>query len=152
MTHLKKTISDSVSLQLCLTLCDPMDCRVPSFPCILRLREIRKMSPTHLHLIIHTAISGLGWTVAHQLLCPRDSLGKNTGVGCHTLLQGIFLTHGLNPCLLCLLQWQAGSLPLAPPGRPSHRVEYCWKIMYCFCLCWVFTAAHELSLAVASGD
>ena len=39
--------------------------------------------------------------------------GKNTGVGCHSLLQGIFLTHGLNPSLLSLLHWQAGSLSLA---------------------------------------
>ena len=31
-------------------------------------------------------------TVAHQLLCPWDSLGKNTGVVCYFLLQGIFLT------------------------------------------------------------
>ena len=27
---------------------------------------------------------------------------KNTGVGCHALFQGIFLTQGSNPCLLCL--------------------------------------------------
>ena len=32
-----------------------------------------------------------------------DSPGKNTGVGCHALLQGIFPTQILNPCLLCLL-------------------------------------------------
>ena len=31
-----------------------------------------------------------------------NSLGKNTGVGCHFLLQGIFLTHGLNPRLLAV--------------------------------------------------
>ena len=73
-------------------------------------------------------------------LCPWDSPGKNTGVGidlpdpgiepvslkssalasgffakytrvgCHALLQGIFLTQGLNPCLLSLLHWQGGSL------------------------------------------
>ena len=43
--------------------------------------------------------------------------GKNTGVGCRALLQGIFSTQGLNPCLLHLLHWQAGSLPLAPPGK-----------------------------------
>ena len=35
-----------------------------------------------------------------RLLCPWDSPGQNTGVGCHALFQGIFLTHGLNPCLL----------------------------------------------------
>ena len=38
-----------------------------------------------------------------RLLCPRDFPGKNTGVGCHFLLQGIFLTQGLNPSLLYLL-------------------------------------------------
>ena len=31
---------------------------------------------------------------------------------------GIILTRGLNPCLLCLLHWLVGSLPLAPPGKP----------------------------------
>ena len=49
-----------------------------------------------------------------RLRCPWDSPGKDTGVGCHFLLQGIFLTQGSNPCLLCLLHWQVGSLPLAP--------------------------------------
>ena len=32
-----------------------------------------------------------------RLLFHGDSLGKNTGVGCHALLQGIFSTRGLNP-------------------------------------------------------
>ena len=32
--------------------------------------------------------------------CHVDSLGKNTGVGCHTFLQGIFPTQGSNPGLL----------------------------------------------------
>ena len=53
-----------------------------------------------------------------KLLCPWDSPGKNTGVGCHALLQGIFMTQGLNPHLLQLLHWQADSLSLAPPGKP----------------------------------
>ena len=46
------------------------------------------------------------------------SPGKNTGVGCHFLLQGIFPTQESNPRLLCFLYWQAGSLPLVPPGKP----------------------------------
>ena len=62
---------------------------------------------------------GLGST---RLLCPWDSPGKNTSVGCHALLQGIFLMQGLNLGLLCLLHWQAGSLPLAPPGKPTSSV------------------------------
>ena len=47
-----------------------------------------------------------------RLLCPWDSPGKNTGVDCHSLLQGIFPTQGLKSHLLCLRHWQAGSLPL----------------------------------------
>ena len=47
---------------------------------------------------------------------------KNSGVGCHFLLQGIFLTQGLNPYLLRLLHWQAGSLPHAPLGKRINHV------------------------------
>ena len=39
------------------------------------------------------------WTAASRLLCPWASLGKNTGVGCNALLQGIFPTQGSNPSL-----------------------------------------------------
>ena len=39
-------------------------------------------------------------TVAHRLLCPWDFPGKNTRVGCHFLLQGIFFTQRSNPGLL----------------------------------------------------
>ena len=47
------------------------------------------------------------------------SQGKNTGVGCLFLLQGIFLTQGSNPSLLRLLHWQVDSLPLKELGRMS---------------------------------
>ena len=50
-------------------------------------------------------------------LCPWDFPGKNIGVGCHFLLQGIFPTQGSNLHLLYLLHWQTSSLPLAPPGK-----------------------------------
>ena len=50
----------------------------------------------------------------------QDFPGKNTGVGCRALLQGIFLTQGSNLCLLYLLRWQTGSLPLEPPGKTHH--------------------------------
>ena len=53
-----------------------------------------------------------------RLVCPWDSPGKNTGLDCHALLQGIFPTQESNPGLLHLLHWQAGSLPLAPLGNP----------------------------------
>ena len=48
-----------------------------------------------------------------RLFCLWDFPGKNTGVVCHFLLQGIFLTEGLNPCLL---PWQVVSLPLCHLG------------------------------------
>ena len=67
-------------------------------------------------------------------LCPTlcDPTGCNTpGSSVHGILQarilewvampafqGIFLTQWSNPCLSCLLHWQAGSLPAAPPGNP----------------------------------
>ena len=38
-----------------------------------------------------------------RLLCPWDSPGKSTGVGCRALLPGVFLTPGSNPCPL---QWK----------------------------------------------
>ena len=52
--------------------------------------------------------------------------------GLHTLLQGIFPIQGLNPHLLCLLHWQANSLPLVPPGKPllshsKHQFMKFWK-------------------------
>ena len=56
-----------------------------------------------------------------RLHCPWDFPGKNTGVSCHFLLQGIFQTQGLNPHFLHLLHWQVGSLPLMPPGKPKYQ-------------------------------
>ena len=51
-----------------------------------------------------------------RFLCPRDFPGNNTGVGCHFLLQKIFLTKGSN---LSLLHWQADSLPLSLQRSPQ---------------------------------
>ena len=66
-----------------------------------------------------------------RLLCPWDSPGRNTGVSCHVLLQGIFPTQGWNPHLFYLLHWWVGSLPLAPPGKlkcflPQRHFEFSW--------------------------
>ena len=48
-----------------------------------------------------------------RLLCPWDFPGRNTGVGCHFLLQGIF------PTPTHLLHWWADSVPLSHLGSPS---------------------------------
>ena len=76
-----------MSLQSCLTLCDPMDYSQPG-------------------------------SSGHGIL--QD---KNTGVGCHFLLQGMFPAEESNLGFLCLLHWQVGSLPLAPPGK-SYQSEW----------------------------
>ena len=53
-----------------------------------------------------------------QLLCPWVFPGKNTGVGCHFLLQGIFLPNpGIEPASPAL----AGRFfTPEPPGKPSY--------------------------------
>ena len=55
-----------------------------------------------------------------RLLCPWDSPGKHTGVGCHFLLQGIFPTQRSN---LHLLPWWADSLPRGHLGRPFWAAQ-----------------------------
>ena len=81
------------SLQLCLTLCDPLDYSLPGF-----------------------SVHGTVALYPTRLLFPWDSPGKNPGVGCH------FLQGSSQPrdqiCVSCLLHWWVGSLPLAPPGKP----------------------------------
>ena len=49
-----------------------------------------------------------------RLLCPWNSPDKNTGVGCQSLLQGIFLTQGQNQ-----VSHTADSLPSDPSGKPD---------------------------------
>ena len=55
-----------------------------------------------------------------RLLCRWDFPGKNTGVGCHFLLQGLFLTQRANQ----FPDWQADSLPLSHQGSPHEWVQY----------------------------
>ena len=57
--------------------------------------------------------------------CPWDFPGKNTVVGCHFLLQGIFPTQSSN---LRLLHWQMDSLPLIHQGSPLlfTQEEFMW--------------------------
>ena len=56
-----------------------------------------------------------------SLLCQWGSPGKNTGVGCHALLQGSFANQGSNPGPLHLLHWQVGPFPLVTPWEPSKK-------------------------------
>ena len=54
-----------------------------------------------------------------RFLCPWDSPGKNTGVGCHFFLQGIFPIQGSKPPVSPAL---AGRFfTTVPPGKPECR-------------------------------
>ena len=69
--------------------------------------------PCHACCLVMSDSFAAPWT---RLLCTWNFPGKNTGTGCHILIQGIFWTQGSSLCLLRLLHWQANSLPL-PPKR-----------------------------------
>ena len=76
-----------------------------------------------------------------RLLCPWDSPGKNTAVGCCALRQGIFPTQESDPRLLRLLHWQVGSSPLAPPGEPCSS-----SFSPCFCgICGSYISVMNVS-------
>ena len=69
-----------------------------------------------LQIVIVVVLSDSLWSYTLQsarLLCPWDLPGTNTGVGCHFLLQGIFSTQGLHPCLL---HWQVDTLSVSHLG------------------------------------
>ena len=61
-----------------------------------------------------------------RFLCPWDFPGKNTGIGGHFLLQGIFLTQWSN---WSLLHWWAGSLLLSQQGGPWISDSMCWFVV-----------------------
>ena len=64
-------------------------------------------------------------------LCPLDSPGKNTGVSCHVLLQGIFLIHKLS-------HWES----------PSYFIHFGLSHVWLFVTLW--TAAHQASLSITN--
>ena len=124
-------------LQSWPTLCDTMDCNLSgsSVHGTLQATILEWVAIPPLQGIFPTQRLNLDLLYCRQILycltlCdPMDGSlpgfsvhgilqAKNTGVGCHALLQRIFPTQRSNPHLSCLLHWQADSLPLAPPGKP----------------------------------
>ena len=100
--------------------------------CVLCRNQILKLdsrSQVNLNAVCAKSLQSCQ-TLGNPMDCnPPDSSvhgfspGKNTGVGCHSLFQGIFLNQESNPCLLSLLCWQEGSLPLVPPRKPKILVK-----------------------------
>ena len=109
-----KVKSESEVTQSCPTLHDPMDCSLPgsSIHGIFQARVLewdviafsnREMRNPQLSGIqeneseSHSVLSDSWWP--HGLYSPWNSPGQNTGIGNHSLLQGIFPTQGSNPGL-----------------------------------------------------
>ena len=108
-------------------------------------KEIKPVNPKgKVKLLSRGQLFVTPWTVAHQVPHPWDSPGKNTGVGCHFLLQELFLTQGSNSGLPhCrqtlyhlshqgsprILEWVAYTFsrdlpdPGIKPGSPALRVD-----------------------------
>ena len=80
------------------------------------------------HFISHCVC--VSCSVMSDSFCQWYSPGKNTGVGCHALLQGIFLTQGLNPGLPAL---STDSLPFELPENPLSKLNEA-KLEYNSCL------------------
>ena len=70
------------------------------------------------HVLSRVRLFVTPWTVACQAPLSKDSPGKNPGVGYHALLPGDLPDPGIKPPSLMSPALQAGSLPLAPPGKP----------------------------------
>ena len=90
-----------------------------------------RIDPVSVHVWVHAKSLQSCPTLCNPMDCSlpdssvhADSPGKNTGVGCHALLQGIFPTQGIKH-LLCLLHWQADSSPPAPPVKPLASTIKC---------------------------
>ena len=103
----------------------PLGChRAPSWaPCVTQQLPITYLFYT-CALLLQSCL-----TLCNPMDCslPGSSIygilqARNSGVGCHFLLQGIIPTQGTNPHLLRLLHWQVGSLLLTPPGKPHGKV------------------------------
>ena len=84
-----------------------------------------------------------------RLLCSWNSPGQNTGVGCHSLLQGIFPTQRVNPGLPHCRQ----ILYCLSHQRSLIFIGNCYfhLFMFYFWLRWVFVPLLGLSLVAASG-
>ena len=82
--------------QSCLTLCDPIDSSPPSSSVhgILQARTLELVAISFSNACVHVNLLQSCLTLSlygqqpNRLLCPWDSPSKNTGVSCHSLLQG----------------------------------------------------------------
>ena len=89
-----------------------------------RMRWLDGITDTTFNFVViiqlqsHIQLFATLWTIAHQAPTSMGFCRQEYWSGRHALLQGIFPIRGSNLHLFYLLHWQAGSLPLALPGKP----------------------------------
>ena len=99
---------------------------LPYFFRIVCSEQPERLSPEYSPQCMHTKLLQSCptlyplWTVAHQAPLSMEILqARILEWVAIPFSRGIFPTQRSNLCVLCLLHWQAGSLPLAPPAKPS---------------------------------
>ena len=93
------------------------------------------------HSVISNSLRPLGLSPT-RLLRPWNSPGKNTGVGCLSLLQGIFLTQGLNRGLLHCRQIL---YHLSHQGSPIIHILYINSVINSTTIYWAPTRCQALA-------
>ena len=63
------------------------------------------------------------WLIAHEAPLPMGFCRQEYWSGLPCSPPGDLLDPGIEPRLLSLLHWQAGSLPLVPPGKPDYTIK-----------------------------
>ena len=120
-------------------LCQGQQIRLRWRQGLMKRPRLRRKSQTILMkwACVHAQLPSRVWLFCSPMDCTppgssvHDVPGKNTGVGCHFLLQGIFPPQGSNSHLL---HWQEHSLLLSHQGSPLYPLEWIYKFCkYKFC-------------------
>ena len=115
-------------LQSCPTLWDPIDGSPAdsSVPGILQARILEWVAISFSNTCMHAKSLQSCLTLRPygqqptRLLCPQDSLGKNTGVGCHFLLQCMKVKSQSEVAQLC--PTLRDPMDCSPPGSSVHGI------------------------------
>ena len=123
LTHKREIKTGCCSVtKPCLTLCDPIDCSTSGFP-VLHYLPVCEICPVSWWCVCECSVASIMSDSCDPMNCSPP------GSSVHRILQARILewvamsssrrsSRGLNLDLLCLLRWQADSLPLSHLGSP----------------------------------
>ena len=111
----------SVQSLSCVRICDPTNRSTPGLPVHHQLPEFTQIQ-VEVFVFSRVGLCHPYRLQPSRILCPWDSPGKNTAVGCHFSSPGGLPDPGIDPSLLQLLLWQVDSLQLSHLGSPKEQV------------------------------